>query len=274
MVKWLGPESQRQAKSIRAANIANLQTAIDLFWDRLDLRYDSPEIIKGSLQCQWAKLHRLTSNSHQKYFDLLDLATEILAIKKFDEEKTFFSYFDSSHGVNKPVCKRHSIPLCLIFRTLYAWRMTSYSLCMKRQWHRNKQLEVGLISLMDVVKKEMWYTQEKKNRVKRESHKEDDRISVSSSQIKAQVERLPSISSKTTWWTQEIPLLQWNIFQVLCSSKALCKELYDCSEVQFVQYVNTSYRLSQATGSDLSLYTNLSDCTWWHEQVVCEDTSS
>lgn len=143
MVKWLGPESQRQAKSIRAANIANPQTAIDLIWERLDSRYDSPEVIEDSLQCRLAKLPRLTFNSRKEYFDLLDLATEILAIKKDDENKTLFSYFDSSHGVNKLVCKfltiirrngpwkfanssrkikdsiRHSIPLCPIFRTLH-----------------------------------------------------------------------------------------------------------------------------------------------------------
>lgn len=43
---------------------------------------------------------------------------------------------------------------------------------------------------------------------------------VPSSQIKAQVEVLPSISSKTTGRTQEFPLLQENLFQVLWSGKA------------------------------------------------------
>jgi hypothetical protein len=33
LVDWLGPESQRQAKSIRAANIAKPQAAIDLIWE-------------------------------------------------------------------------------------------------------------------------------------------------------------------------------------------------------------------------------------------------
>lgn len=101
MLKWMGPELLRTAKSIQAANIANPQTAIDLILERLESRYGSSEVIEDLLQCRLAKLPRLTINSRLEYFDLLDLAKEILAIKKADENKTLFSYFDSSHGVNK-----------------------------------------------------------------------------------------------------------------------------------------------------------------------------
>lgn len=77
MVKWLGFESQHQAKSIQATNITHPQTYLDLLWKRLDFRYVSPEVIEDLLQCIFAKVPRLTSNSRKEYFDLLDLATEI-----------------------------------------------------------------------------------------------------------------------------------------------------------------------------------------------------
>lgn len=82
------------AKSIQATNIAHPHTYIDLLWKRLDFRYVSPEVIEDLLQCRFAQLPRLTSNSRKEYFDLLDLATEILAIKKDNENMTLFSYFD------------------------------------------------------------------------------------------------------------------------------------------------------------------------------------
>lgn len=89
MVKWLGFESQHEA-----TNIAHPHTYIDLLWKRLDFRYVSPEVKEDLLQCRFAQLPKLTSNSRKEYFDLLDLATEILAIKKDNENMTLFSYFD------------------------------------------------------------------------------------------------------------------------------------------------------------------------------------
>lgn len=74
MVKWLGFESQHQAKSIQATNITHPQTYLDLLWKRLDFRYVSPEVIEDLLQCRFAKVSRLTSNSRKEYFDLLDLS--------------------------------------------------------------------------------------------------------------------------------------------------------------------------------------------------------
>jgi hypothetical protein len=50
LIKWLGPDSARQAESIKAASSADPIGGLRKIWDRLDTRYGSPELIEECLR--------------------------------------------------------------------------------------------------------------------------------------------------------------------------------------------------------------------------------
>uniref|UniRef100_A0A8W8P6S9 Uncharacterized protein n=1 Tax=Magallana gigas TaxID=29159 RepID=A0A8W8P6S9_MAGGI len=103
LVRWLGPDSTRQVKSIRSANVQDQEKALKLALERLDTRFGSPEIIQHTLQ-QWIlDFPKLQNHQRKEFFDLADLATEIERIKSDDQNAITLAYFDSSYGVNKLV---------------------------------------------------------------------------------------------------------------------------------------------------------------------------
>lgn len=88
---WIATSSQKYSSNQHNA-------PADITWSPLEASWF--QVIEDLLQCIFAILPRLTSNSRKEYFDLLDLATEILAIKKDNENMTLFSYFDLRKTTN------------------------------------------------------------------------------------------------------------------------------------------------------------------------------
>ena len=106
LVKWLGPESSKFARSLRAANAHDLTAGVQRIWERLDARYGRPEMVEHSLKKKLNLFPNLTNKDNQKLYDLLDILTEIESALVNPLYTTLLSYFNSSSGVAPIVSKR------------------------------------------------------------------------------------------------------------------------------------------------------------------------
>lgn len=77
LIKWLGPESTKFAKSLRAANAHDPPRGLKQIWDRLHERYGRPEMIEHSLKRKLNSFPTLINKDAKKLYDLLDILTEI-----------------------------------------------------------------------------------------------------------------------------------------------------------------------------------------------------
>lgn len=100
LVKWLGPESSKNAQSLRSANANNPSQGIERAWGRLDERCGAPEIIDYSLHKQLANFPKLGPKDTKKLYDLSDLLSEIESVKDDPLYCSLLSYYDSSAGIN------------------------------------------------------------------------------------------------------------------------------------------------------------------------------
>ena len=66
LIRWLGPQSKRQAISLRVANAHNETEALNKIWRRLDERYGAPEKVATSLKDRLDKFPRISSNEPEK----------------------------------------------------------------------------------------------------------------------------------------------------------------------------------------------------------------
>ncbi|XP_063448356.1 uncharacterized protein LOC134727857 [Mytilus trossulus] len=105
LVKYLGPESTKSAVSIRSANYLDLSKARDRIWERLHDRYARPEMVETSIKQKLMYFPKITYKDPKQLYDLLDIVSEIAAIKTYEQYRPLFSYFDSSAGVNPIVAK-------------------------------------------------------------------------------------------------------------------------------------------------------------------------
>lgn len=105
LLKWLGPESARQALSLRTANSHDQAGGLNKIWDRLDERYGAPELIENILRKKVANFPRITVKEPKKLYDLSDVMSEIESVKDNEQYATLFAYYDSSIGVNPVVSK-------------------------------------------------------------------------------------------------------------------------------------------------------------------------
>ena len=105
LIKWLGPESSKQAVSLRTANASNPQRGLERIWERLEDRYASPEMVQASLHRKLASFPKLSNKDNRALYDLADIVAEIESIKENEKYQTLFAYFDSSSGVSPIVCK-------------------------------------------------------------------------------------------------------------------------------------------------------------------------
>jgi len=103
LVRWLGPESSRQARNIRSANIRNPTCALQKVWERLDRRYGCPEMIEGALRKKLQDFPSIKDN--KKLYDLADILYEVQACKQDPMYSNIFAYFDSYVGVNPIIQK-------------------------------------------------------------------------------------------------------------------------------------------------------------------------
>ena len=105
MVKWLSPESSKQARSIRACNAENPSKGLTLLWKRLDDRYGSPEMMEASLKKKLENFPKLSNKDHKRLYELSDILSEIQSIKVKPKFQNLLAYFDSSAGVKPVVAK-------------------------------------------------------------------------------------------------------------------------------------------------------------------------
>ena len=99
LVKWLGPESQRHAVSLRSAYSKDTSAGLRKIWERLDERFGSPESVHHSVMKRLENFPRLTTKDSPKLYDLADILAEIAALKQDPKYASVLSYFDSSVGV-------------------------------------------------------------------------------------------------------------------------------------------------------------------------------
>ena len=99
LVRWLGPESSKYADNIRQTTVTNPADGVKLIWQRLDERYCAIELMESSLKSKLGRFPHLTLKDPKKLYDLLDILTQIVSIKKNPKYSTIFSYYDTSVGI-------------------------------------------------------------------------------------------------------------------------------------------------------------------------------
>jgi hypothetical protein len=105
LVKWLGPESCKFVKSIRAANAHDPPRGLQRIYDRLQERYGRPEMVESAMKRKLNLFPTLTNKDNVKLYDLLDILTEIEFVMLNPQYATLFSYYNSSSGVIPIVSK-------------------------------------------------------------------------------------------------------------------------------------------------------------------------
>ena len=101
----LGPDSGKQAVSIKAANIQDPELGLVKVWNKLDERYGSPELVVAALKRKIDRFPNITIKEHKKLYELIDLLTEVESAMDNQAYKSVLSYFLSCTGVNPIVQK-------------------------------------------------------------------------------------------------------------------------------------------------------------------------
>ncbi|XP_071146782.1 uncharacterized protein [Mytilus edulis] len=105
LVKWLGTESSKFAKIIRAANAHDPPRGLQRIYDRLQERYGRPEMVESALKRKLNAFQTITNKDCVKLYDLLDILTEIESSMLNPKYTTLLSYYNSSSGINPIVAK-------------------------------------------------------------------------------------------------------------------------------------------------------------------------
>ena len=105
LVKWLGPESSKHARSLRAANAQEPARGLERVWQRLDERYGCPEMVESALKNKLSDFPKLTNKDNKKLYELSDLLSEIESVKNQEKYKALLGYLDSSSGVRPIIAK-------------------------------------------------------------------------------------------------------------------------------------------------------------------------
>ena len=103
MIKWLGPDSRRQAMSIKTSNARDPQKGLQRIWERPEERYGPPEVVETSLKQKLAAFPKLTSRDTKKLYELAAILSEVESVKEDQQYSLLLSYFDTSAGVKLPV---------------------------------------------------------------------------------------------------------------------------------------------------------------------------
>ena len=64
LINFLGPESSRQANSIKTANFGDPRKGLSRIWERLTNRYGSPEMVEFALKQKLANVPKLTNKDN------------------------------------------------------------------------------------------------------------------------------------------------------------------------------------------------------------------
>jgi hypothetical protein len=97
-VKYLGPESQKYARSMQTSCAGNPKRGLELLWKRLEERFGSPELIESHLKAKIAAFPDIKDN--RRLYDLCDLMDEVQAAQENPSLKSLFFIYDTSAGAN------------------------------------------------------------------------------------------------------------------------------------------------------------------------------
>ena len=104
-MKYLGPESKKQATSIKCACSHNPEEALKRIWCRMEDRYGSPVLVETALKRRLTNFCEITNNDLKRLYDLADLLTEIQARLEDPIHHRSLCYYDSPGGMRSIVCK-------------------------------------------------------------------------------------------------------------------------------------------------------------------------
>ena len=96
LIKYLDPESSRQANSIKTANFGDPREGLSRIWERLNNRYGSPEMVEFSLKQKIANIPKLTNKDNSKLYEQTYILSEI---EDNADYSSLLAYFDTSSGV-------------------------------------------------------------------------------------------------------------------------------------------------------------------------------
>ena len=102
LVKRLGPESLKFAKSIRAANAHDPPRGLQRIYGRLQERYGRPKMVESAMKRKLHLFPTLTNKDNVKLYDLLDIIESVMLNPQY---ATLLSYYNSSSGVIPIVSK-------------------------------------------------------------------------------------------------------------------------------------------------------------------------
>lgn len=104
LLKWLGPNSAKQAWTIQASNVNDPGKGLERIWERLEERFAAPEIIHSTISQKIMSFPKIIKDP-SKLYDLADLTTELEYLKENPKLSVSLSFYDSSAGVNQLVTK-------------------------------------------------------------------------------------------------------------------------------------------------------------------------
>ncbi|XP_025762392.1 uncharacterized protein LOC109201783 [Oreochromis niloticus] len=104
LVRYLGKDSAKQAKQMRAVNIRCPEVGLAMTWDRLEEVYGFPEAVEQALFQKVDSFPKITLKEPYKLRDLADLMLELEAAK-LDGYLPGLSYLDTSRGIQAIVEK-------------------------------------------------------------------------------------------------------------------------------------------------------------------------
>lgn len=105
LIRYLGPDSSKQASTLRAYNAGNPDGTVRKIWERLDLSFGAPEKVESFLKQRIVSFPVISNVENSRLYELADLVSEISSVKSQTQYATVFSHFDSSTGVNALVSK-------------------------------------------------------------------------------------------------------------------------------------------------------------------------
>lgn len=98
LVKWLGTESAKYVKRIRAVHAGNPNVALEKAWARLQECYAAPEVTEKSLFRRLEDFPKITAKDYSKLRDLGDLLMKVQGAKE-EGYLTGLSYLDTARGI-------------------------------------------------------------------------------------------------------------------------------------------------------------------------------
>ena len=80
-------------------NVSNPARELLKIWERLDERYGVPELVKHAIVSKLKHFSVINSKESKKLYELVDILSEVEALKKDSRYALQLSYFDSSEGM-------------------------------------------------------------------------------------------------------------------------------------------------------------------------------